>query len=90
MYQKEVRIVNSTGIHARPASQVVAKAGAYSSKITIRRVGDKSDSEYNAKSIIMLLALGLCKGETALVSAQGEDEQKAVDELVEFIESLQE
>lgn len=37
MYQKEVNIVNPTGIHARPASQFVAKAGTYSSKITIRR-----------------------------------------------------
>lgn len=74
MYQKEVRIVNPTGIHTCPASQVVAKAGAYSSKITIRRIGGQDDSEYNAKSIIMLLALGLSKGETALITAKGEDE----------------
>lgn len=90
MYQKEVHIVNSTGIHARPASRVVAKAGTYSSKITIQRIGGKNESEYNAKSIVMLLALGLSQGETALITAKGEDEQKAVDELVEFIENLQE
>lgn len=87
MYQKEVNIVNPTGIHARPASQLVAKAGTYASKITIRRADDEDDSEYNVKSIIMLLALGLSKGERAILTAKGEDEEKAVEELAEFIEA---
>lgn len=90
MYQKEISIVNPTGIHARPASQLVAKAGAYASKITIRRADDDDDSEYNVKSIIMLLALGLSKGERAILTAKGEDEEKAVEELAEFIEGLTE
>lgn len=90
MYQKEVNIVNPTGIHARPASQIVAKAGTYSSKITIRRADDTDDTECNAKSIIMLLALGLSQGERAILTAKGEDAEKAVKDLAEFIEGLKE
>lgn len=90
MCSKEITIVNPTGIHARPASELVVKAGSYDSKITLRRLDDEDDSEYNVKSIVMLLALGLSKGERALLTAKGPDEEKAVEELAAFIEGLKE
>ncbi len=88
MFSKEIVVCNPTGLHARPASLLVAKAGTYESAITLRRLDD--ESEYNVKSIVMLLALGLGQGEKAILSAQGADEEKAVNELAEFIESLTE
>ena len=99
MYSKEIQIVNPTGIHARPASQVVAQAAKYESDITLKRLGvdadgkpfvDEEEDEYDAKSIISLLVLGLQKGEWALIAADGPDEQKAVDEMCELISSLDE
>lgn len=90
MYSKEITIVNPTGIHARPASELVVKAGQYESKVTLRRLDDEDDEDYNAKSIVMLLALGLSKGERALLSAEGPDEEKAVEEIAEFIQGLKE
>lgn len=88
MYSKEIVVCNPTGLHARPASLLVAKAGTYESKITLRRLDD--DGEYNVKSIVMLLALGLAQGEKAILAADGADEEKAVNELAEFIAGLTE
>ncbi|MEA5050470.1 MAG: HPr family phosphocarrier protein [Oscillospiraceae bacterium] len=83
MYQKNVTIQNETGLHARPASDFVKRAAKYTSKITIQRADEAE--KYNAKSIIMLLSLGLSKGEQAKISAEGEDEQAAVDDLVNLV-----
>lgn len=41
----------------------------------------------NAKSIISVLALGLAQGEEVELSADGPDEQQAVDSLVALIDS---
>lgn len=86
MYRKEVIVRNPTGLHARPASEFVAKAKSFQSKISISRVGPNAKSG-NAKSIIILLSLGLCQGETVEITADGLDEQQAVDALVELVES---
>ena len=88
MYSKKIKVKNPTGLHARPASQLVAKANNYASAIMLQKVGD--NSEYNVKSIVMILALGLEQNEEAILSAEGEDEIEAVNELVAFIESLTE
>ena len=39
----------------------------------------------DAKSIVMLLTLGLCQGEQAILSAEGSDEERAVEELSAMI-----
>lgn len=88
MYSKEIVVCNPTGLHARPASRLVAKAGKFKSKITLRRPED--DSGHDVKSILMLLALGLSKGEKGILSAEGDDEEQAVNELAAFIEGLTE
>ena len=82
MYSKEVTIVNPSGLHARPASDFVAKAEEYECDIMIARPGE---DEVDAKSIVMLLTLGLCQGEKAILSAEGDDAEKAVTELAEMI-----
>lgn len=88
MYSKQIKIVNPTGIHARPASMLVAKASEFKASIKLKRIGE--DDEYNIKSIMMLLALGLAEGEEAILFAEGPDEEEAVNKLAEFIESLTE
>ena len=85
MYSKESSIINETGLHARPASDFVAEAKKYASKISIAQTG--GDKSANAKSIVTLLALGLAKGTAVTVSAEGEDERQAVDALVALLES---
>ena len=84
MYVKKTQIINRTGLHARPASDFVKAAKQYSSKIMIKRAEDETGA--NAKSIVLLLSLGLTKGTQVEISAQGEDEQAAVEALVALLE----
>lgn len=86
MYARQTKIVNKTGLHARPASAFVMATKQFKSEITIRNVDSGGDSA-NAKSIIMLLAAGLSCGTTIEVAANGADEKEAVDHLVTLIES---
>lgn len=85
MYSKETIIVNKTGLHARPASDFTKKASAFQSAINIKNLDE--EKEGNAKSIIAVMAMCLSKGTKVLVSAEGDDEQEAVEALVELIES---
>ena len=84
-YSRKVTIQNRTGLHARPASDFIACASKFKSKITIKRVGEEDDA--NAKSIVMLLSLGLGQGTEVEITAKGEDEVEAVDALVALIET---
>ena len=85
MYTRNVMIQNRTGLHARPASEFIACASGFQSDITLRLVGE--EDEINAKSILLLLSLGLGPGEEIAITAKGEDEQEAVDALVALVES---
>ena len=87
MYAKEFTIQNRTGLHARPASDFVALAATFKSKIELSRAGEAD--RYHGKSIIMLLTLGLMQGERATLSAEGEDEREAVDALAELVANMQ-
>ena len=87
MYSKQVVIENATGLHARPASDFVNLAKRYNSKITIQNIDGEGSALANAKSIVMLLAQGYCQGTHVEISANGEDEQEAVEKLVELIQS---
>ena len=86
MYCREITVVNSTGLHARPASDFVGLASTFHSRIQLQRVGEAD--KYNAKSIVMLLSLGLAQGEKALLSAEGEDEREAVDALADLVANI--
>jgi phosphocarrier protein len=88
LYSKTIRVKNPTGLHARPAADFVATAMKFNSNITLRRTGD--DESFNAKSIVMLLALGLGKDEEAVLSAEGSDERDAVEALNSLVESFTE
>jgi phosphocarrier protein len=85
MYLRKTTIQNRSGLHARPAADFVAMATKYKSKINIKKAG--SDEDRNAKSIIMLLSLGLTCGTEVEIIATGEDETEAVNALVALIES---
>lgn len=88
MYSKKAVISNATGLHARPASDFIAAASKFTSKIKIARVDStEEDDVVNAKSIINLLSLGLGQGEEVELTADGPDEKLAVDSLVSLIDS---
>lgn len=85
MYSKKTKVINKTGLHARPASEFTSAASKFKSKITIKKAGDAS--EVNAKSIVMLLSMAIAKDTEIELIANGEDEREAVDKLVALIET---
>jgi phosphocarrier protein len=86
MYKRVTTVINKTGLHARPGSDFVHAAKKFESKVTIRRM-DEEDGPVNAKSIALVLSLGISCGVQIELAADGPDEQKAVDELVALVES---
>lgn len=84
MIKKEVVIINKTGLHARPASDFVLAAKKFESKITICKEGGEA---INAKSVVRLLAECIGQGTRVEITADGTDEEAAMDELVALIES---
>ena len=86
MLTKTVEIINKNGLHARPASDFVKEAGKYKCSVQVARVGEEG-SACDAKSIISVLLLGLCKGEQAVITTDGEDEEEALNNIVALIES---
>ena len=83
MISRGVTICNSVGLHARPATFFVQKANSYKSSIWI----EKEDCRVNAKSLLGVLSLGISKGTTITLIADGVDESVAVDGLAELINS---
>jgi phosphocarrier protein HPr len=77
MPEREVKIVNKLGIHARPAAEIVKTAGKFKSSITIVR----DDLEVNAKSIMGVMMLAAEFGATIVLRALGEDAEAALDAL---------
>lgn len=86
MISKKVIVVNPTGLHARPASQLTQFCKKFSEKIILSGNGKETDP----KSIIQLLSAGLKKGTELEVKVEGENEASVCDEVVKFIESLAE
>jgi len=68
MPQRDVKILNKLGIHARPAAEIVKAAGKFKSSITIIR----DDLEVNAKSIMGVMMLAAESGATVTLRATGD------------------
>lgn len=69
-----VKIVDSIGIHARPASKITNEATKYKSEIKFIVNGKVA----NAKSLINLMALGVKTNNKVEIQAIGSDEDKAI------------
>ena len=83
MIQREVTITNTSGLHARPATFFIQKANTYRSGIWVV----KDDRKVSAKSLLGVLSIGIAKGMTITLVADGDDEKSAIDGLVELIEN---
>ena len=79
MYKRSTMVVNKTGLHARPASDFVAEAKKYKSRITITNLTDYPDEPGDAKSIIEILSLAMAPETMVELCAEGADENEAVD-----------
>ena len=83
MFSKEVEVLNQVGLHARPAPFFIQKANEFKSSIWV----EKDERKVNAKSLLGVLSLGITKGTTIKLIADGTDEEEAVVTLVNLIAS---
>lgn len=81
--EKTVKILNESGLHARPAGVFVKKAATFLSDIRIEVNG----KNVNGKSIMNLLSLGLKKDDEIKIIINGEDEKEAIEVLDNLVNS---
>ena len=83
MISRDIVIKNSVGLYARPATFFIQKANTYKSSIWIQ----KDDRRVNAKSLLGVLSLGIAKGMTVTLIADGQDEATAINGLSQLIDT---
>ena len=79
---KDFMVANKLGIHARPAAMFVKTANRFACDIFVEKDGEK----VNGKSIMGLMMLAAGQGTRLILSAEGTDAEKAMQELELLIE----
>lgn len=83
MQEKNIKIINPLGLHARAAAQLVRLAGKYKSKIDLIRNDNAVMAD--AKSILSVLTLAAAKGTELQLMVEGIDEIEALAAVEELI-----
>jgi phosphocarrier protein len=78
---RELPIINKLGLHARAAAKFVDTSSRFQSKITVTFKGKSVD----AKSIMSVLLLAAAKGSVLEISAEGADEDAALDAMEQLL-----
>ena len=79
--QKQVTIQMSNSMEATPIAHLVQLANQFASSIYF----EMDEKKVNAKSIMGMMSLVLSSGSRVVIDAAGDDEEKAVAELSEFL-----
>lgn len=82
MAEKHITVINTLGIHARPAMQIAQTAMKFSSNITLTKDGVSAD----AKSIMSVMMLAAAYKSDVILKATGSDEKEAVDAIAALFE----
>ncbi len=83
MIERKVVVANEKGLHLRSAQMLAMTASKFKSDVHIR----KDNMEVDAKSIMGILALSASKGTELVVTANGSDEDAALNAVVSLFES---
>ncbi len=83
MVSRNLRIKNEEGMHMRPASQLSQMAGTFESDNKINFNG----GSYDCKSIMFLMSACMKCGSDIELVCNGPDEEKALADITEFIET---
>jgi len=74
----KVTLLNTHGLHARPAKQLVQEARRHNAGIRIRLL-EGDGSAVSATSLTRVIGLGARRGQTLLLSATGEEAEQAIN-----------
>jgi len=86
MAEATIQVKNKVGLHARPASLFVQTAAKFSSKIKVKNLTTNGNF-VDAKSIIMVLTLGVMKDHEVVIQTEGTDADAALSALKSLIDS---
>lgn len=81
MSEREARIVNPLGMHARPAAEFVKTANRFQAQVSVQR----GDLTVNGKSIMGMMMLAAEQGATLRIAAEGDDAMAALDALCRLV-----
>ncbi len=81
MKKQDVVIKLKNGLEARPVALLVQVATQFESRVYLQ----SGEKRVNAKSIMGMMTLVLAAGDEVTVSAEGEDEEAAVDAIVKYL-----
>ena len=84
MVSKTIKVNLAADAEARPVAVLVQKASQFDSKVYIQ----SGDRKINAKSIMGMMSLGFGNGDALEIEANGPDEEVAVEEMKNYIESV--
>lgn len=76
-------ITDELGIHARPAGMLAKEAKKFTSACTISKDGQSK----KLTQLMMIMSLGVKKGDVVTIQADGTDEDAAIAALQEFFEN---
>lgn len=81
MLVEELQIINKLGLHARAAAKLVKLSSTFGSSIDIEKEGQR----VNSKSIMGVMMLAASCGSTVTLHIDGEDEQAAMEAIIDLI-----
>jgi phosphocarrier protein HPr len=88
MIERTATIASNVGLHARPASIIAEAASAYEDlEITIGSENEPAEDALDASSVLSLMSLGAGHGDTVVLRTQGAGAEKALNHLVELLET---
>lgn len=82
-YSKEITVLNRLGMHARPAAMFVKIASRHRAEVWVEKDGE----QVNGKSIMGLMMLAAGQGSKLMITTEGSDAKKAIEEIEQLIES---
>lgn len=83
MVRKTITIELPSGLEARPVAMLVQVASQFESQIYV----ECESKRVNAKSIMGMMTLGLSEGEEVVITADGDDEEQAVDAIESYLKN---
>ena len=84
MQERTVTISNRLGLHARAAARLVRRSSQFTS--TVDLVREDTGETADGKSILSVLLLAASRGTSLIIKTDGEDEERALNALVELVE----
>jgi phosphocarrier protein len=77
----EIKILNRSGLHARPAARFVQLTNKFKSSIQ----ACKGSKCVDAKNILKVLSLGIDQGDVITLRIDGSDEEEAYKSILELL-----